>query len=120
MFSWYPVQQVVMIVACLAAAYFSADLLWNDHYAGYLRFAFSIPTLRVFTLFKSMRRLSYTLFVSLSILFPLVVLVGLVFMAYAMVGVNFFAGQFSQLQDNAPDGNFNTVPLALLSLWQLF
>lgn len=152
-----------MVVSALGVVYFLLGNVWSQDNSDYLRFMLSLPILRVFSIFSSMRkcvycllcsahviltrccaavllsvllccaavllplacdcgrvvcprqcidcarhlvrRLTFTLFASLSTLFPIVVLVALVFMGYAMVGTHFFYKAFDRLPSKAVCGS---------------
>lgn len=101
-------------MAVLLALFFAAD--WD-----LVRFAMTLPVLRIGLLVRSIRRLVFNLVQSIPVLLPVVVLLSLIFFIFGTVGVTLFSGKFSTLlQENAPDGDFDTLSRSLLTLFQLF
>lgn len=80
----------------------------------------ALPIFRVFSLVDRLRRLYFTLLGILPRFADLFsILVTLIFI-YGVIGVNLFAGQFTQLlQDSAPDVNFDDIRSSLQSLFQM-
>jgi hypothetical protein len=80
----------------------------------------TIPVLRIFSVMPHVKDLFFALILILPQFTDLFVLLILVLLIYGIIGVNLFAGKFTELlQGDAPDASFDTLRDSLQSLFQI-
>ncbi|WP_394219618.1 ion transporter [Halobacillus trueperi] len=91
---------------------FGSLVLYNTHFVGVLRILRVLRVLRTISVVPSLRRLTSALFLAIPAIGSVMILMGIIFYVYAIIGVTFFG-------DIAPD-YFGNVGLSTLTLFQVF
>ncbi|WP_254434181.1 ion transporter [Halobacillus sp. Marseille-Q1614] len=91
---------------------FGSLVLYNTHFVGVLRILRVLRVLRTISVVPSLRRLTTALFMAIPAIGSVIVLMGIIFYVYAIIGTNFF-GQIT------PE-YFGNVGLSALTLFQVF
>ncbi len=113
-------------VLCTSAALliivgFISEYLTGEHNHYLLRFAAALPVSRVIIIFPTLRHLIWCLVLILPMFIDLLVFLFLIFYVFAYWGLYLFYGKFDLLTyyDMHPGCDFNSLPQALLLLFQL-
>ncbi|WP_370632778.1 ion transporter [Halobacillus sp. Nhm2S1] len=91
---------------------FGSLVLYNTHFVGVLRILRVLRVLRTISVVPSLRRLTSALFLAIPAIGSVMILMGIIFYVYAIIGVTFFG-------DIAPE-YFGNVGLSTLTLFQVF
>ncbi|WP_146815547.1 ion transporter [Halobacillus faecis] len=91
---------------------FGSLVLYNTHFVGVLRILRVLRVMRTISVVPSLRRLTSALFLAIPAIGSVMILMGIIFYVYAIIGVTFFG-------DIAPE-YFGNVGLSTLTLFQVF
>jgi len=112
------VELVVLVIALLGWIIFKALDVYNLEL-----FFLSLPIIRLLTFNETVRHLMWCLILIIPMFLNLLILLCLLVLWFALIGVTLFNFEFDPLvwedDGSAPDGTFNDLPAALLTLFQL-
>lgn len=109
----------IPLAVCVVSRSIAQQVYYNDD-EEWLRFFLVIPLLRLLSVVKRTRHLVFTLISIIPQFIAILVLLIVVFFIYGVIGVWMLSDEMSAvLQTGAPEGNFDNLSNALLTLFQL-